>query len=627
MNNTNSLINRELSWLAFNERVLYEAKNTVNPLLERINFLAISSNNLDEFIMVRVAGLLDHIRHQSDHVSEDGMIPQEQLTLINERITEVIANQQLTWEALHAELTENAMSIVTIEDLSPQDIRRLKSYFMENIFPVLTPIAIDPAHPFPFLPNLGLAQLFLLERGKNKQEQIAIIPFPQKLFRFTELSDKQGNVRLIKLEDIITLNSEVLFPDAHNTASTVFRVIRDSDFEIEDEADDLVRHFEYAVKKRKRGRIIRIKLQKATSSDLLKFIMAQMQIEEGDILYEPHLVGLSSLQEIYRYDRPQLKYVPYNVRFPERIYDHHGDYFKTIEAKDMVVHHPFESFDVVVQFLRHAAQDKDVISIKQTLYRTSQDSPIIKALIEAAEAGKSVTVIVELKARFDEEANIKWARDLERAGAQVIYGFVNLKIHSKISLVTRKGEDNKLRSYVHFGTGNYHPMTAKIYTDLSFFTCDKTICRDIALIFNFLTGYAPPKKLAKMVIAPRDMRLTLINLIQKEIAFAKAGKPAAIWAKMNALVDKEIIEALYTASQANVQIDLIVRGICCLRPGVKGLSDNIRVKSLVGRFLEHARIYCFANGSALPSPDAKVYIASADWMSRNFDWRVEAMMR
>lgn len=622
-------INRELSWLAFNERVLEEAANKRNPLLERVHFLSISAMNLDEFTMVRVAGLMDHIRMDTTHVSHDGLTTQAQLEQINARIHTVVGTQQKVWNKLQAELRKNGIDILSREAILPSDKRWLKTYFSENIYPILTPIAIDPAHPFPFLPNLGIAQLFLLKRGAKKQDQVAVIPFPPKQPRFIALpakgkSKKQAQ-RFVRLEDVIELNWEMLFPRSRKHASTLLRIVRDSDLDVEEEAEDLVRYFERAVKRRRRGRIIRIKVAAPTPPALMQFILSQMQIGSTDVISTQGMVGLSTLSELYDLPRPDLKFPPYNVRFPERITDYGGDCFAAIEAKDIIVHHPFESFDVVVQFLRQAAADKDVVAIKQTLYRTSKDSPIVQALIEAAEAGKSVTAVVELKARFDEEANIKWARDLERAGAQVVYGFVHLKTHSKLSLVTRRVE-GKLRSYMHFGTGNYHPTTAKVYTDLSFFTCDKRLCRDVAQLFNFLTGYTAPRSLAKLVIAPRNLRSTLLKLIESEIAVAKAGKPAQIWAKMNALVDPEIIEALYAASQAKVKIDLIIRGICCLKPGVVGLSENIRVKSIVGRFLEHSRIYCFGAGHGLPSDNAKVYLCSADWMPRNFDWRVETMM-
>jgi len=622
-------INRELSWLAFNERVLEEAANKRNPLLERVHFLSISAMNLDEFTMVRVAGLMDHIRLDSHLVSDDGLTPGQQLERINERIRIIVSQQQKAWSRLRAELKDNGVHILERSDLSKADISWLETYFSENIYPVLTPIAIDPAHPFPFLPNLGIAQLFLFSRGTKKEEQIAILPFPQKLPRFIALPDtakkKSRAQRFVRLEDIIELNWESLFPRSVKHASTLLRIVRDSDLDVEEEAEDLVRYFERAVKRRRRGRVIRIKIAAPAPANLVQFIISQLQVESSDVISTQGMIGLSTLSELYDLPRPDLKFTPYNVRFPERITDFGGDCFAAIEAKDIIVHHPFESFDVVVQFLRQAAADKDVIAIKQTLYRTSHDSPIVQALIEAAEAGKSVTAVVELKARFDEEANIKWARDLERAGAQVVYGFVHLKTHCKVSLVTRRTE-GKLRSYMHFGTGNYHPATAKVYTDLSFFTCDPAACRDAAQLFNFLTGYTSPKSLAKLVIAPRGMRSTLIKLIETEIAMAKAGKPAQIWAKMNALVDSEIIDAMYAASQAKVKIDLIIRGICCLKPSVPGLSENIRVKSIVGRFLEHSRIFCFGSGHGLPSPNAKVYISSADWMPRNLDWRVEAMM-
>lgn len=623
------LINRELSWLAFNERVLAEAANKRTPLLERVHFLSISANNLDEFMMVRVAGLMDNIRMGSMHKSDDGLTPQEQLKEINNHIRHIIEHQQKIWNKLRSELQDNGINVVESAGLSGSDKKWLEGYFNENIFPILTPIAIDPAHPFPFLPNLGVAMLFLLTRGAKKHEQIAIIPFPQKQPRFVALpsgNKKKGeSSRVVLLEDVINLNWKTLFPQANKQDSTVIRVVRDSDIDIEDEAEDLVRHFERAVKSRKRGRVIRIKIATPVPSQLMQFILSQLHVSHDDVIEVKGMVGLSSLGEIYDIARPELKYPPYNVRFPERITDYGGDCFAAIEAKDIIVHHPFESFDVVVQFLRQAARDKDVISIKQTLYRTSDNSPIIQALIEAAEAGKSVTAVVELKARFDEEANIRWARDLERAGAQVVFGFVHLKTHTKVSLITRR-VDKKLRSYVHFGTGNYHPATAKIYTDLSFFTCDADICKDVTHLFNFLTGYTKPRSLKKLIIAPMDLRETVLKHIHHEIQVAKNGGKGAIWAKMNALVDREVIYALYDASNAGVQVDLVVRGICCLRPGVPGQSENIRVRSLVGRFLEHARVFCFGAGHGLPSPEAKVYISSADWMPRNFDWRVEGMM-
>ena len=625
-------INREISWLGFNARVLGEAENRFNPLLERVNFLSISAVNLDEFYMVRVAGLKDQQRHGLQEVSDDGLSPEQQLAQINEVAGALMEQQQAMWTRLRKELKEEGIAIAARGDLSEADTVWLKQYFFDNIFPVLTPIAIDPAHPFPFLPNQGIALLLQLSASSGK-EQIAVIPFPQKIARFVRLpSDEKPEkkktaaaLRFIPLEEIISLFLDTLFPGFEKLEEALIRIVRDSDLDVEEEAEDLVRVFERAVKRRRRGRVIRVKMMGPTPKALKQFVMEQMQVAEQDISESSGMIGLSSLAALYEIPRADLKYPPYKARFPERINDFGGDCFAAISAKDIVVHHPFESFDVVVQFLRQAAADPEVVSIKQTLYRTSKDSPIVQALIEAAEAGKSVTALVELKARFDEEANIKWARDLERAGAQVVFGYVNLKTHAKVSLVTRRVE-GKLKSYVHFGTGNYHPNTAKVYTDLSFFTCDPDLCRDANYLFNFLTGYAPPKQLAKLVMAPRDMRGTLEALIDEEIAHAKAGRPSGIWAKMNALVDKGMIDALYKASQAGVPIELVVRGICCLRPGVSGLSENIHVKSIVGRFLEHARIFCFGAGHALPSPHSKVYMSSADWMPRNLDWRVEGMV-
>jgi polyphosphate kinase len=622
-------INREMSWLAFNTRVVEESTNALNPLLERVNFLSISAGNLDEFYMVRVAGLKDHVMHQVHKLSDDGQTPKEQLEKIHEAVRELMQKQQDSWNALRKELKDEGIVIARPDDLSASDVVWIKNYYEENLFPVLTPIAIDPAHPFPFLPNLGVAQLFSLQTAGK--EQIAVIPLPLKLPRFIRLPSsgtkkkKNGDIRFVRLESILEVCFELIFPNAQKLDGALFRIVRDSDLDVEEEAEDLMRTFEQAVKERRRGQVIRATVIRPISNALRHFITEHMHIGEQEIVEVDGLIGIASLSELMDIPRPELKYPPHKVRFPERINDFGGDCFAAISAKDIVVHHPFESFDVVVQFLRQAARDPDVVSIKQTLYRTSKDSPIVKALMEAAEAGKSVTALVELKARFDEEANIKWARDMEHVGVQVVFGFFDLKTHAKVSLVTRRTE-GKLKSYVHFGTGNYHPTTARIYTDLSFFTCDPVLCRDAAYMFNFLTGYAIPREMKKLVLAPRDLRKTLLQLIEEEIGYAKAGKPANIWAKMNALVDVEIIDALYAASSAGVQVDLIIRGICCLRPGVAGLSENIRVKSLVGRFLEHSRIYCFGGGNLLPSPEAKLFICSADWMPRNFDWRVEAMV-
>ncbi|NBX04230.1 MAG: RNA degradosome polyphosphate kinase, partial [Alphaproteobacteria bacterium] len=602
---------------------LDEAGNANHPLMERLNFLAISASNLDEFYMVRVAGLKDYVQNGVTKLSLDGKTPTEELELIHNLVGQMVQRQHECWLHLEGELKKKDISIIRTEKLTATDNNWLREYFLDNIFPVLTPIAIDPAHPFPFLQNLGIALVFQLQQTQTKKEQIAIVPLPSRVPRFILLPGKK--LRYVMLEDAIQMFLSMLMPGFEKLDSAVFRIIRDSELDVEEEDKDFVRSFERAVKQRQRGRVIQIKFSAPTSSRLLHFVSEQMQVDMSDVIEVDGMLGLSTLRELYAHAPAELKFTPFNARFPERINDFGGDCFAAIAAKDIVIHHPFETFDVVIQFLRQAAADPDVVSIKQTLYRTSRDSPIVRALIAAAEAGKSVTALVEVKARFDEEANLQLARELESAGAQVVYGFVSLKTHAKVSLVTRREGEN-LVSYVHFGTGNYHPNTAKVYTDLSFFTCDADLCRDAAYLFNFITGYAPPRAFSKLITAPRDMRGALLGMIDEEIAHVKAGKQGHIWAKMNSLVDGTIIDALYRASMAGVHIELVVRGICCLRPGVAGLSENIRVKSIVGRFLEHARIYCFGAGHGLPSPHAKVFIGSADWMPRNFDGRVEVMV-
>jgi len=621
-NSKERFINREMSWLAFNQRVLEESLSAHNPLAERLNFLSISASNLDEFYMIRVAGLKDYVRQGVAKHSIDGLLPAEEIEIINKRVATMVHEQHQCWSKLRVELEKENISVVKPDDLSGEDRKWLEQYFLDNIFPVLTPIAVDPAHPFPFLPNLGLAIIFQLTVEATKKEQIAIVPLA-RLPRFILLPEKK--TRFVMLEDIIEMYLGTLMPGFTKNDSAIFRIIRDSDLDVEEEGEDFVRNFERAVKQRRRGRVIQIKFAANAPRHLVQFVIDQINVDMADVMDVHGMLGLVSLKELYEHMPAALKYPPFAVRFPERITDYGGDCFAAIAAKDIVIHHPLETFDVVVQFLKQAAADPNVISIKQTLYRTSHDSPIPRALIAAAEAGKSVTALVELKARFDEEANLRWARELEAAGVQVVYGFVNLKTHAKVTLVTRR-EGAKTATYAHFGTGNYHPTTAKLYTDLSFFTCDHDLCLDAAYLFNFVTGYAPPLAFKKLVVAPRDMRKQLTHLIDAEMAHAKAGKPGRIWAKMNALVDHEIIDALYKASQSGVIIELVVRGICCLRPSVPGLSENIRVKSIVGRFLEHSRIVCFGNGHDLPSPHAKVFISSADWMPRNFDWRVEILV-
>jgi polyphosphate kinase len=617
-------INRELSWIEFNKRVLHEASNPAHPLLERVKFIAIFSSNLDEFFMIRVSGLEKQVEAGNDTLSFDGLSPMQQLLEIRQRTIEMLSERsRLFYEELIPQLAEAGISFAKYEQLPETYKQALNNFFDEQIFPVLTPLAFDPGHPFPFVSNLSLSLAVQLRGSSDDSLRFARVKVPDGLSRLIRL-DKIKGIKLPKgkiiyvwLEDLIAGNIQKLFPNVPVISVHPFRVTRDADIEIEeDEAGDLLASISQGLRQRRYGNVVKMDVNPGIPDYIKQVLMENLEIEERKVYEIPGILGLSSLMEMMSIDRPDLKDVPFVPRNPF-LEQEDENMFELLKHRDMLLHHPYDSFQPVIDFINCAAQDPDVLAIKQTLYRVGSKSPIVQALIEAAERGKQVAVLVELKARFDEENNIVWARALEKAGAHVVYGLLGLKTHAKMLLVVRREADG-LRRYVHLSTGNYNAATAKIYTDYSLFTSNLEIAADISEIFNYLTGYSRQDTYRRIVVAPLNMRKWILEMIEREIACHKKYGNGHIMFKLNALVDPQVISALYRASQAGVWIDLIVRGICSLRPVLKGVSENIRVISIVGRFLEHSRVFYFYNNG-----EEEIYLGSADMMQRNLDRRVE----
>ena len=622
-NSDNRYFNRELSWLAFNERVLALAEDRTLPLAERLRFVSISADNLHEFFMVRIAGLRQLHQRGVHRVPVEDTEIEMLLSLLHQRSSALMDKQNRLLAALITAFRAENIFILDEAPNDSEDLEWLEMHFITNILPLLTPTTLDPAHPFPFFHNQGKGMLFELA-DTHKKRVHGVILLPENLGRFVKLPG--NNLRFVLVEAVIKAFIGKIYTKHVLKSSSVFSIIRDSEIEIDDEANDLINEFETALRARKRGSVVLMTLTSDASASTLKLLCQAMAIGKDRCFGSDGPVSLNNFAELISYMPKHLLYPTFNPRIPQRIRDFDGDCFAAIRNKDFVVHHPYESFEVVVRFLQQAARDPDVLAIRQTLYRTTPDSPIVRTLIEAAESGKSVTAVIELKARFDEKNNILLARDLERAGVHIAYGLTDLKIHAKMSAVVRR-ESGRLVTYTHLGTGNYHSITAKVYTDLSYFTCDRDVGRDVYEVFKYLTSHVHPEKLKKSFISPHQSMPRLSNLIDAEIVAAGEGKPSGIWVKCNAIVDRNLIDKLYEASCAGVKIEIIARGICCLRPGIKGLSENITVKSIVGRYLEHGRVYAFANGGKFGSSKNLVFMSSADLMPRNLLRRVEMFVQ